>query len=191
MLTDVCPAGCRAILSRNKKRRATLSASYFGQLKAAGYLSWQPAPHKMGEGIRNPYGEQRTDSNRPSSRRPRTRPQMGTGVVSFHVFSKLERRTRHATAGCLISVLAGGQTHGQTARTAGALGQGHAPTPGRLPGYGCGCENGGAHRACAGHYCGGSGGVGVGWPALLYRSPPLRGMGIRLQLQLGKVQVVR
>lgn len=102
MLTDVCPAGCRAILSRNKKRRATLSASYFGQLKAAGYLSWQPAPHKMGEGIRNPYGEQRTDSNRPSSRRPRTRPQMGTGVVSFHVFSKLERRTRHATAGCLI-----------------------------------------------------------------------------------------
>ena len=145
MLTDVCPAGCRAILSRNKKRRATLSASYFGQLKAAGYLSWQPAPHKMGEGIRNPYGEQRTDSNRPSSRRPRTRPQMGTGVVSFHVFSKLERRTRHATAGCLVSVQAGGQTRGQTARTAGALGQGHAPTPGRLPGYGCGCENGGAH----------------------------------------------
>ena len=51
MLTDVCPAGCRAILSRNKKRRATLRASKFGQLKAAGYLSWQSAPHKMGEGI--------------------------------------------------------------------------------------------------------------------------------------------
>jgi hypothetical protein len=66
-------------------------------------------------------------------------------VVSFHVFSKLERRTRHATAGCLVSVQAGGQTRGQTARTAGALGQGHASTPGRLPGYGCGRGRGGAH----------------------------------------------
>ena len=35
----------------SKRFYATLRVYKFGQLKAAGYLSWQSAPHKMGEGI--------------------------------------------------------------------------------------------------------------------------------------------
>ena len=162
---------------RTRRPRATLRVYKFGQLKAADYLSWQSAPHKMGEGIiSQPLWRAKNRFQPTIEPTPTDASADGDAWFHFMCFQNLNGAPGTQLPGASFRA-----SRRSDSRSNGSHGWGLGPRPRIYPRTltWLWLRARARRRACARarHNCGGSGGVGVGWPALLYRSPPRRGMG--------------